>query len=49
MATTLKANIDKCKGCKYCVKYCPKGAISMTEEFNKACYQYAVVDMDKFI
>jgi ferredoxin len=30
-----------CKGCRICVKRCPKGCISMSSNLNKAGYPYA--------
>lgn len=37
---------ELCKGCDYCVIYCPKGVIAIDKEFNMsgyfpACVKYA--------
>ena len=32
---------EKCKGCTLCVKFCPRGCIRMSEEYNAMGYHYA--------
>lgn len=38
-----RINIDSelCKGCRYCVTYCPKRIIEIGESFNSMGYKYA--------
>ena len=36
-------NEERCKGCHYCVDFCPTGALRMTEELNPKGYLLAAV------
>ncbi|MFH1138187.1 MAG: 4Fe-4S binding protein [Pseudomonadota bacterium] len=31
---------DRCKGCEFCVSYCPRGAIRMSASFNVKGYHF---------
>ena len=35
--------VDRCKGCEFCVEYCPKEVLSMSEDFNVKGYHYPEV------
>jgi 2-oxoglutarate ferredoxin oxidoreductase subunit delta len=34
---------DRCKGCSYCVEFCPRSALIMSEELNPKGYTLAAV------
>jgi len=39
---------ERCKGCSYCVAFCPLGVLAMSVKFNSKGYHYPeVVDGDK--
>jgi 2-oxoglutarate ferredoxin oxidoreductase subunit delta len=42
--------LDRCKGCEFCVQFCPRGVLEMSREFNSKGYHYPeVVDADKCV
>ncbi|MGB2601044.1 MAG: 4Fe-4S dicluster domain-containing protein [Candidatus Omnitrophota bacterium] len=44
----LKINIEKCKGCVFCVNVCPRKALELSKEVNKKGFRYVVLkDPDK--
>lgn len=48
---TLKAkpNIERCKGCYFCIEACPVDAISILDMVNRKGYAPTKVDEDKCI
>ena len=36
----LRINVDLCKGCSYCVKFCPKSILALGKERNKHGHFY---------
>ena len=43
-ATFLKT--EQCKGCGFCIQFCPSGALDFSEEFNRKGYHYPVMVHD---
>jgi 2-oxoglutarate ferredoxin oxidoreductase subunit delta len=37
---TVRIITERCKGCSYCIDYCPKDVLVMSEKFNKKGYHY---------
>ena len=35
--------VNRCKGCRFCVEYCPRDVLEMAEDFNVKGYHYPVV------
>jgi 2-oxoglutarate ferredoxin oxidoreductase subunit delta len=35
--------IERCKGCEFCVQFCPRGVLQMSQEFNAKGYHYPEV------
>jgi 2-oxoglutarate ferredoxin oxidoreductase subunit delta len=44
-----KTNTSRCKACRYCVKACPKDAITVMNTVNKKGYEPVQVDEEKCI
>ena len=40
---TIQVNVERCKGCEYCVFYCPAAVLKMSEGFNSRGYHYCVL------
>ena len=34
---------ERCKGCQFCVAYCPQGVLAMSDKFNAKGYHLPVV------
>ena len=39
----IKIDIEKCKGCEFCVSVCPNENIRLVNEMNKKGYHYAEI------
>ena len=42
-------NQEECKACGYCIKFCPKEALSFSENLNKQSYTPVQVDETKCV
>jgi 2-oxoglutarate ferredoxin oxidoreductase subunit delta len=40
----VQINKDRCKGCTYCVEFCPRKALKMSQEISAKGYVLAAVD-----
>jgi 2-oxoglutarate ferredoxin oxidoreductase subunit delta len=41
---------ERCKGCGFCIEYCPRGVLRLSSEFNKKGYHPPeVVDASKCV
>ncbi len=40
---TVKIKKDSCKGCSYCVAFCPTGHLTLSDQLNKRGVTYALV------
>ncbi len=40
---------DRCKGCEYCIIYCPKNCIELSDDLNAKGVRYAVYKNDDCI
>lgn len=32
--------VERCKGCSFCVEYCPRDVLQISQKFNKKGYHY---------
>lgn len=46
MRATIKINQEKCKGCGFCIKFCPKQCISFSKQFNEFGYHWAILEKE---
>jgi len=35
-------NTERCKGCGFCVEFCPTGVLALSQEFNNQGYHYPI-------
>lgn len=41
-----KIIVQRCKGCSFCVEYCPRDVLELSKEFNRKGYHYPEVIED---
>jgi 2-oxoglutarate ferredoxin oxidoreductase subunit delta len=41
--------IERCKGCEFCIEFCPQGVLETSTDFNPKGYHYPVVVKDECI
>ena len=41
--------VERCKGCEYCIEFCPQGVLEFSKDFNPKGYHYPVVVKDECI
>lgn len=34
---------ERCKSCRYCIKFCPKGILALGDKLNAKGYEYVTV------
>lgn len=39
----VSVNVERCKGCGFCIAYCPKDVLETSVEYNAKGYHYPVV------
>ncbi|MFC1800559.1 ferredoxin family protein [Nanoarchaeota archaeon] len=46
---TIKINVEKCKGCWFCIEACPQKIIKLSGKINAKGYKYPEMTSDKCI
>jgi len=36
-------DIEQCKGCEFCIEYCPKDVLALSKDFNRKGYHYPII------
>ena len=49
MTNELIVHHERCKACGYCIHFCPKGALSVSDTINEKGYDPVTADMSKCI
>ena len=45
---TVKIIVERCKGCAFCIEFCPTNVLALSSEFNsKGYHPPEVIDADK--
>lgn len=46
---TVHLRVERCKGCEFCIEYCPMDVLALSGDFNVKGYHYPVVVSDDCI
>lgn len=41
--------VDRCKGCEFCVEFCPQQVLKLSSDFNPKGFHYPIVAKDECI
>lgn len=48
LMNAIEVDIERCKGCQYCIEACPEKIIILSKSLNSKGYHYAcLIDQDK--
>jgi len=47
MKAKIEINSSLCKGCQFCIVFCPKGSIRLSAKLNSKGYAFAEFDAEK--
>lgn len=39
----VQIDIEQCKGCGFCIEYCPRDVLELSKDFNRKGYHYPIV------
>jgi 2-oxoglutarate ferredoxin oxidoreductase subunit delta len=46
---TVHIRADQCKGCQFCIEFCPKKILALSGDFNAKGFHYPVVVRDECV
>ena len=39
----VKIDKEQCKGCEFCIEYCPRDVLELSPDFNRKGYHYPII------